>query len=564
MLDSLRLHYGIKVFQTYKLAFIVVVLLMVAETAVSLSIPYLIGQQSQQFLSEVTSLNDNQYFYLLIWAGLFAGQALLRFLSSYNVNLVGARIMAELSCRLYDHIQVLPIQYFKENKRGDVLSMLSNDLGIVSFFASNVLTNLIPNILVLVGASVLMFMIEPSIALLICVLVPLIFIVLKFISRGMQPISRALVQRQADSIAQASENIGAISLIKAFNKEAQESSKFKRRNNEILELRSKQFRLQALLSPLVQFLASVCVLIIVVMSVLKFNAGELSIPDLISLLLYGIVFTRPLGSLAGLYGQFQQVIGASERLLHIYHLESEPRDDDSRPIIIDSGDIVVEDLSFGFSPQDVILNQVSFHLPANNTMLIYGQNGGGKTTLLHLLMRFYEPLEGRIIIDGQDIQHGTTGSVRAGIGLVSQDVLLCNGSIFDNITYGVAVPNAEDVYKAAADAGLDAVVARLPHGYDTPVGEGGVRLSGGQRQRIALARALLLKPKILLLDEPTSMLDEQARSSFRDEFHGLFRAFTVIMISHDPTLANVADVVYELDGGKLHRKKDIEKGPNKE
>lgn len=551
MFDRLRLYYGMKVFHAYKWSFLFVVTLMVAETAVSLSVPYLVGQQSQAFLNQVVVLNSDHLQYLYLWVGLFAAQALLRFLSTFNVNLVGARLMAEFSCRLYDHIQVLPIQYFQENKRGDVLSMLTNDLAVVSFFASSVLTNLIPNILVLVGASVLMFMIEPTIALLICFLVPLIYVILKVVSRGMQPISRALVQRQADTLAQASENIGAISLIKAFNKEAAESSKFKRRTNEILALRAQQFRLQALLSPLIQFLASLCILVVVIMSVLKFNAGSLSIPDLISLLLYGIVFTRPLGSLAGLYGQLQQVIGASERLLHVYHLDSEPDDAGGVPIQITNGDIVFSNIEFGFPQRGTILKSVSFHLKAGENMLIYGQNGGGKTTLLHLLMRFYEPLKGSISIDGNDIRQATIGSLRGAIGLVSQDVLLLNGSIFENLTYGLAKPNVDEVYEAATQAGLDNVVMRLPQGYNTQVGEGGIKLSGGQRQRIALARAILLKPKIILLDEPTSMLDEQARLSFKEEFHGLFIHFTVIMISHDPTLSNVADVVYKLENGTL-------------
>ncbi|GGF67852.1 ABC transporter ATP-binding protein [Alteromonas lipolytica] len=553
MFNNLRFYYGLKVFEFYRWSFVLVVSLMLAETAVGLSLPYLIGQQSQAFLQEVTNLNSSHLKYLYLWVGLFAAQAVLRFLSSYNVNLVGARLMADFSCRLYDHIQVLPIQYFQENKRGDVLSMLTNDLAVVSFFVSSVLTNLIPNVLVLIGASVLMYLIEPTIALLICFLVPLIYVILKVVSRGMQPISRQLMQRQADTLAQASENIGAISLIKAFNKEDDESTKFRNRTNEVLALRAKQFKLQALLSPLIQFLASLCIMAVVIMSVLKFNAGSLSIPDLITLLLYGIVFTRPLGSLAGLYGQLQQVIGASARLLHVYHLESEPRDNGGEAVHISQGDIVFNNVTFGFAQRGTILQDISFHLKPGQNMLIYGQNGGGKTTLLHLLMRFYEPAGGEILIDGYNVKQATTRSLRGAIGLVSQDVLLLNGSIFDNLTYGLVNPVADEVYKAASQAGLDSIIMRLPNGYETQVGEGGIRLSGGQRQRIALARALLLEPKILLLDEPTSMLDDQGRLSFKEEFHGLFARFTVIMISHDPTLSDVADVVYKLENGTLQR-----------
>jgi ABC-type multidrug transport system fused ATPase/permease subunit len=165
-------------------------------------------------------MNNTHTFILLLWFALFSVHALLLFLSTYNGNLIGASLMPQLSFRLYDHIQVLPMQYFKENKRGDVLSMLSNDLAVISYFASSVMTNLVPSALVLVGASILMFRIEPSIAILIIFFVPAIFIVLKYVSRGIQPISRALIQCQADSMALASENIGAISLIKAFNRES--------------------------------------------------------------------------------------------------------------------------------------------------------------------------------------------------------------------------------------------------------------------------------------------------------------------------------------------------------
>lgn len=555
MFNSLKFKYGLKVFKEHKLAFAYVVFLMICETSVSLSVPFLAGQYSEYFIANATGIDQTHTFILLLWFGLFAIHAFLRFLSTYNVNLIGARLMAELSCRLYDHIQVLPIQFFKENKRGDVLSMLSNDLAVISYFASSVLTNLVPSVLVLIGASILMFKIEPSVALLIVIFVPAIFIVLKFVSRGMQPVSRALIQRQADSMAIASENIGAISLIKAFNRESSESKKFKHKTTEILELRSQQLKLQSMLSPLVQFMASVAVLIVVVISFMRFQTGTISIPDLISLMLYGLVFTRPLGSLAGLYGQVQQVIGASDRLLKFYHLESESHPSSSQSLIIDNADITFNNVSFAFENKPFIFESLSFSLKAKQTMLLYGENGGGKTTLLHLLMKFHKPSEGHILIGNQDIALVDNSSVRAAMALVSQDVLLCNGTITDNITYGVINPNSERMMQACRVSGADRFIQDLPQGYETAVGEGGVLLSGGQKQRVSLARALLLEPHIVLLDEPTSMLDEFSRQSFKDEFKQLFSEYTVIIISHDPSLSDVADVVYKLHNTELIQEK---------
>jgi ABC-type multidrug transport system fused ATPase/permease subunit len=555
MLNTLKFEYGLKVFKEHKLAFTYVVLLMLSETTVSLSVPFFAGKYSEYFIENAHGLDQTHIYILLLWFGLFGFHAFLRFLSTYNVSLIGARLMANLSSRLYDHIQVLPMQYFKENKRGDVLSMLSNDLAVISFFASSVLTNLVPSVLVLIGASIMMYKIEPDIAGLIIIFVPAIFIILKFISRGMQPISRALMQHQADSMAIASENIGAISLIKAFNRESSESKKFKHKTTIILKLRSQQLKLQAMLSPLVQFMASIGVLVVVVLGFLRFQTGTISIPDLISLMLYGLVFTRPLGSLASLYGQLQQVMGASDRLLKFYFLDSESHPDSDKILVVNQGTITFDKVSFAFKDNTSVFKDLSFTIPPKTTMLLYGDNGGGKTTLLHLLMKFHEPSSGKILIDDVNIAMAKNSSVRAAIALVSQDVLLCNGSITDNITYGVVNPTSEKMIEACRASGADRFIQLLPQGYNTAVGEGGVLLSGGQKQRISLARALLLEPHILLLDEPTSMLDDYSRKSFKNEFKQLFRQYTVLLISHDPTLSDVADTVYKLENTQLTKEK---------
>lgn len=546
-----RLYYGLRLFAQHRWALLFVVTLMLLETAASLSIPMFAGSYTEQLVQQQAGFDRRQLLLVGLLFVLFVLQAILRYNSTFQVNLLGARIMAQLSCMLYDHLQALPLQYFADNKRGDVLSMLTNDLAIVSFFVSSVLTNLIPNLLVITGAAFMMGLIEPVIALLICVLIPTIFIVLKLVSRGMQPISQALVQSQADSIALASENLNAISLIKAFNKESSESERFKIRNSEILTLRKRQFKLQALLAPLVQLMASVAVLLIAIAVFVQYQDGHLDIPDMITLFLYGLLITRPLGALAALYGQVQQVIGATERLMRAYHLEAEPSYEGNKHLTLPSAEIRFTNVCFAFPERPLLLKDASFYLPDKHSLLIYGENGSGKTTLLNLLMRFYEAQQGDIFVGGHNIKQLSNSALRGAIGLVSQDVLLVNGSIQQNITYGVNAPTEEQILCAAKQSGAHTFISNLPAGYQTQIGENGVKLSGGQKQRISLARALLLQPRILLLDEPTSMLDESACNSFREEFSDLFAHFTVIMISHDMRLASAADQVLCLQKGQL-------------
>ncbi|WP_349584443.1 ABC transporter ATP-binding protein [Alteromonas sp. NFXS44] len=545
------LYFGRNIFRHYRLSFLFIFAILMAETALNLAIPYVVGKQSAAAVnSNFTSLNELT-LYLAAWCVLFAVQSLLKFFSTYQLNVLGARLMANLSCRLYDHVQIMPMKYFQNTNKGDVLSLLTYDLGTVSYFVTSVLTTLLPNVLVLVGSVIMMYLIEPLVAVLIITLVPLVYVVTKLVGRQIHPLSKQIVQKQADTLAIASENISTISLIKSFNREEAESSRYKSHTGEVLSLRTRQFRYQAMLPPLIQFLASVCIITIIGVCLLQFKAGKIDVSDIVSLLLYGMIFTRPVSALAGLYGQTMQMSGALSRLLAMHAQEREPTETGLAELAAERGEVRFDNVCFSYQDNADILSDISFTLKAGETALITGENGAGKSTLLHLLMRFFEPSRGHISIDGQDIFKVSTTSVRACIGHVSQDVVLCNGSILDNITYGVEKPEPDDIDKVCKLSGLTQIVAKMPAGMSTLVGEGGIRLSGGQRQRIALARALLKRPKILLFDEPTSMLDEGGRHRFKDEFEHLFKHYTVLMISHDPTIADVADRLFELQNRTL-------------
>ncbi|MBL4753676.1 MAG: ABC transporter ATP-binding protein [Flavobacteriales bacterium] len=529
--------------------------LMIGGSIATLATPWFAGRFAEVILiSDVTEQvapNISVGLMLGVWLLVLIIQALLSFFATYLVTFSGAEILANLSNRLYEHLQMLPLDFHNYRKRGDLLALLSNDIAILSHFVSGTLTSLAPMLFTLVGALVMMALIDKGVAMLVVVLVPFFFLILKVLGRQIRPVSEALVQKQADSLALAEENLGLISLIKAFNREATEFRRYRQRTLNVLALRKEQLRLQALLSPATQLLSSAGILLILWVSSQHLRAAQITIPELISLLLYGLLFARPVSSLANLYGQMQQVIGSSKRLLNVLSVESEPHETSFSELPKVNGEIKFCDVSFGYSGRPPLWDKLNLHIKVGETVAITGLNGMGKTTLLHLLMRFNDPQQGRILIDGHDISTVSLASLRQQLGFVSQHTLLSDGTVEDNIRYGHPDASQEEIEAVAREACVHDFVVNLPEGYQTQIGELGVRLSGGQRQRIALARVLLSKPGILLLDEATSMFDQQGELQFFEQSHKLFAKHTVILIAHCEAGWMQADRVLKLENGAL-------------
>lgn len=543
--------------KNHKQPLLLAIVLMVIESMVSLSVPWFAGKFSESILNGQTIFNLSYLQIALIWLSLFVLQAILRFLSTYKVNFIGAQMLTELSCRLYDHIQLLPVKYFSNTKKGETLALLSNDVTIISYFLSGVLTGLVPASLILLGALLLMASINTTITLIIMLMVPAFFVVLKLLGRGIRPISESLVQRQADGVAIASENLSIIKLVKAFSREKSESNRFKNNAHAIQKLRKKQLKIQAILSPVLQLLVSTGVLLVVVVSAMHYQSGELTMPDLITLLMYGMLFARPMSTLANLYGQTLQALGSSKRLNNVFNLSPEPdnfaEEDNNQHQHQNSlhGVISFNKVDFSYTPNEPLLNNINIDIQPKQTVLILGPNGTGKSTLLHLLVRFIEPTAGEITIGEKPLNQYKLSTLRSSIGLVSQDIALCSGSVADNIAFGYPQASFTEIETAAKKAGAHAFITELENGYKTQVGENGVLLSGGQRQRIALARALMTNPAILLLDEPTSMVDTEAKITFKESFNEVLKNKTVIMVSHEHHLAEIADQVFEMQNNQL-------------
>lgn len=544
-----NLAFSCRLLDQHKASLALVLLVLIIETGVSLGLPKLIAADVATFQS-VELAPQLISTALPMWAGAIILLAGLRYVSGMQLGRLGASLTASLNNRLYQHLQALPMRYFHHTPKGDVMALITHDIGTVSFYITSVVTTFIPNLLIFAGCIVLMLMIEPTLCLIIVATVPFLFILAKLIGRKIHPLSKAIVDKQAESLALASENIATISLIKAFTRETQEASHYGLKQAELFKLRKKQFHYQALLNPLIQGLGSIVVIIVITICTIKLSTNDMTLADTIALLLYGLIFIKPVSAFAGLYGQTQHVRGAAKRLMDVWQ---EPIECYS-PTAHSPGklsEVRFENVSFGYDSLHPILNKVSFSLTPGSTMLILGDNGQGKSTILNLLLQYYKPDSGAIYLNNKDIAFSDVAQLRQNIGVVPQDVILKSGSVLSNIAIGDDTASHADIIAAAQQAGLMTIAASLPKGLDTQVGEGGVRLSGGQKQRIALARALLKRPSILLLDEPTSMLDEVGRRQFKHDFEELFRQYTVIMISHDPTLTDIAADIFYLHDGKL-------------
>jgi len=522
-----------------------IVLLLLAGSIISLANPWIAGQLTQAVLKPDSALIPLK-FILLGWLALLLLRAVLGFATQYLVGVTGQTMAAQLRSRVYEHLQVLPLSYFQDRRPGDLLTLLATDAEIISGFVTNTLVQLLPQLLVFAGALVLMALLDPAITLLAMVFLPVYYVVMKLIGRRIRPITSDWIKSWSSMIALVQENLGLIPAIKAFGREPVEQERFRQHNQTVLGHSRRQILLQSLMSPSISFLAGAGLLALLWLGLSHVDDGRMDAADLVSLLLYAMLLTQPISGLANVYGQVMLSRGAADRLLVFFAVNPEPVSHGQPQLKIDHGRIEYDHVGFGYPGRGQLLQDFSLVIEAGETVALTGPNGAGKSTLAHLLMRFIEPAQGRILIDGTDICQVDLASLRRQIGLVAQNTLLLNGTVADNIAYGQPLADEMAIKKAAIAARADEFIENLPDGYDTVIGDQGIKLSGGQRQRLSLARTLLKDPPILILDEATAMFDPAGESSFIEECQDLLRRKTVILITHRPASLALAHRVLKI------------------
>ena len=524
--------------------------LLLVENLLALASPWLAGRFSEALLQGGAASAANYKQLLLWWLLLLLGQSLIGYGNRIVSGKNSERMIADLRRLLYAHLQSLPIGFFHDRKHGKTLSLLSYDTSIIGAFFSTTLIGLIPLCITALGALVCMVLISPSLAALTALLLPLFIVITKILGRKTRPLSRELMQRYENLHSIAEENLSSIPLIKSFTREADELKRFHHGNEELFAASTAYHKAQSQLAPITGFLSGAMIILFLLLAGDLWLAGSLTTGQLISLFLYGLLLTRPLSSMAAVYGQSQRALTSMRRLAEVLAAPPE-RHEFGRQLPKVLGEITFAGVDFTYPGRTPLFTSLDLHIEPGQTIAITGSNGSGKSTLVHLLLRLFTPDHGRIAIDGIDIASVSLQSLRKQIGLVQQSVLLRNSTVRDNLLFGKADASEGELIRAAKAAHAHEFIAALPEGFDTIIGDRGVKLSGGQKQRLSLARALLKDPPILILDEATAMFDPAGESNFiRDNLQSLGEK-TVLIITHRPATLALADRIYRLENGSL-------------
>ena len=492
---------------------------------------------------------------------------LLKYALNYYVcywgHVVGVRMQADMRRDLFAHLEKLPFSFFDETKSGTLMSRLISDLFEVSELAHHGPEQLILSVMMLVGSFVMLSMINLPLTLIIFCVVPLIICFAVLLRRKM----RDAFRRSREQIAEVNANIetalSGIRVSRAYTTEPEELQKFERENRLFVTFRSKALQVMGFFHASMNFFTDVLYLVVLVAGGLFYFYGKIDIGEFAAYLLYIRLFLDPIKLFVTLFEQLQEGMTGFRRFCEIMDVPPEEDSPDAETLGNVRGDIVFDDVSFSYGVQESMLQSdlqkkeeaperhsvirhLKLHMAAGTTVALVGPSGGGKTTICNLIPRFYEPNSGTITIDGQNITHFTRCSLRKNIGIVSQDVFLFTGTIRENIAYGKPDATDAEIQQAAKLANIHEYIQTLPNGYETEVGERGVKLSGGQKQRISIARVFLKNPPILILDEATSALDNATEMQIQQSLQSLSRGRTTIVVAHRLSTVREADNIVVL------------------
>ena len=467
-------------------------------------------------------------------------------------HLAAWEFVGELTAKVYDKLQKLSMSFYQDKQTGQLMSRMINDTRQTEVLLAHALPDLISNIIVILGVAVLIFMINPVLAAITLIPVPIVFWAGTFFSKKVAPLFRINQEVLGDLNAVSQDNLSGIKEIQAFGQEARELDKMLELCRHYSDVNIRANYANAVFHPGIEFLTSLGTVIVVGIGGYLAMQGSMSTPDVVGFLMYLGIFYQPLAVLSRLFEDVQISYAGALRIFEILDADSDVKEkSDAVSLEKCTGRVAFENVSFYYTKEEPVLSDISFTANAGEMIAIVGPTGVGKTTIVSLLERFYDPQSGSVRIEGVDIKDLTLESLRSQISMVLQDVFLFNGSIAQNIAYSAKDATREQIEEAAKIACADEFIQNMPNGYDTLIGERGVRLSGGQKQRLSIARAVLRNTPILILDEATSSIDMETELQIQRAIENLAGSRTVIVIAHRLSTIVRADQILVLDKGKI-------------
>ncbi len=491
-------------------------------------------------------------YYVMLMAIFYVLSGIL----SYVLSLIMIRISRKVICRMrkdvFDRLSELPIGFFDKYQTGDIISVISYDIDTVSQSFSNDFLQVVQSIVIVVFSLVMMLSIAPVLVLIFAVTIPLSVFFTKYITTRVRPLFRARSKKLGELNGFVEEMIGGQKTTKAYNREEEVVKRFDVKNREAVDAYSKAEYYGTLTGPSVNFINNLSMVLVSIFGALMYLNGGINLGDISSFVQYSRKFSGPINEIANIIGELQSAFAAAERVFRLID-ELPEKEDAPNAKVLDNvrGEVDVDRISFGYLPGKTIIHSFSMNVKKGSMIAIVGPTGAGKTTLINLLMRFYDVDSGAIYVDGNSIYDVTRKSLRGAYSMVLQDTWLFYGTIFENIAYGKENATLDDVIHAAKTAKIHDYIESLPNGYDTLLSDNGINISKGQKQLLTIARAMLLDAKMLILDEATSNVDTRTEQQIQAAMRELMRDKTCFIIAHRLSTIRNADNILVLRDGDI-------------
>ncbi|WP_304121986.1 ABC transporter ATP-binding protein [Methanobrevibacter gottschalkii] len=550
----------------HKAKLIITIVCAIISTAFTIIAPLLIGKSTTiiyegttKIINHTGTIDLNSLINLLIIVVvLYVVSALFSYLQSYFIIELSTKISFDLRQRIMDKILYLPMEKIGENKRGDILSRMTNDIDSLQHGISQSFIQLTTAVITLVGVFIMMLSINVIMALATIVLVPIAFLVIKFITKHSQSYFLKQLEFKGSLNGQIEETFTGHDIIRAFNQEEISMEKFEKDNNSWFNNEWKSQFFSSLNGPLMNFISNFTYVVIAVLGAVFVLQKAIAVGDILAFFQYSQSFTRPIQQITRVMNQIQTAMAASERIFEFLDLDDE-ENPSTRKLDTINDNITFEDVSFGYSPNEKIIKNLTFEVKKGQKIAIIGETGAGKTTIVKLLMRFYDIDSGSIKIDGVDIDEYDKHSLRSHVGMVLQDSWLFSDTIKSNIRYGNLEVSDDEIVDASKQVYIDNFIRQLPDGYETTLNEDSDNISHGQKQLLTIARTILSSKEILILDEATSSVDTRTENLIQKAIDKLMENKTSFIIAHRLSTIRNADKIIVIENGEI-----IEQGTHEE